>query len=311
MLGFNNNPTFYSWDIFGTLFSQSFNKMETKIFRTKTKNNDFFVILTTLTVFLNLIQTLFDADKQNETVEKYCKKKAAFTLAEVLITLGIIGVVAAMTIPTLLADVTANKYRSKYKKVVSTLSQAARMSQAQYGFDYATALKCGSNGGEENPEDVMTICSLLNGTLTGITYYNKLTDIKTKDGKSYSITKGPFLSVSASRRDLANYSAYTLNDGTIIGIPNRYNDKSNCSLDVGKQVTDGSTELAWCIAIIDVNGSSLPNKEIGCTYGSYLLSKNTCVVKNRDITDVFVVRLHDGIVEPATAAARYVIKTAK
>lgn len=30
------------------------------------------------------------------------KKKAAFTLAEVLITLGVIGVVAAMTIPSLI-----------------------------------------------------------------------------------------------------------------------------------------------------------------------------------------------------------------
>lgn len=32
------------------------------------------------------------------------KKKLAFTLAEVLITLGIIGVVAAMTIPNLIAS---------------------------------------------------------------------------------------------------------------------------------------------------------------------------------------------------------------
>ncbi len=32
------------------------------------------------------------------------KNKKAFTLAEVLITLGIIGIVAAMTIPTLVAD---------------------------------------------------------------------------------------------------------------------------------------------------------------------------------------------------------------
>ena len=31
-------------------------------------------------------------------------KKYGFTLAEVLITLGIIGVVAAMTIPTLISD---------------------------------------------------------------------------------------------------------------------------------------------------------------------------------------------------------------
>ena len=35
--------------------------------------------------------------------------KKAFTLAEVLITLGIIGVVAAMTIPVLLVNTTSQK----------------------------------------------------------------------------------------------------------------------------------------------------------------------------------------------------------
>ena len=29
------------------------------------------------------------------------------------------------------------------------------------------------------------------------------------------------------------------------------------------------------------------------------------------MTDIYPVRFHDGIVEPATAAARYVLKTAK
>lgn len=52
--------------------------------------------------------------------------KAGFTLAEVLITLGIIGVVAAMTIPNLM---TAHKKRvieSKLKKAVSTINQAIK-----------------------------------------------------------------------------------------------------------------------------------------------------------------------------------------
>ena len=44
------------------------------------------------------------------------KIKLAFTLAEVLITLGIIGIVAAMTIPTLLA-----KYQEK--QTVTKLKQ--------------------------------------------------------------------------------------------------------------------------------------------------------------------------------------------
>ena len=39
-------------------------------------------------------------------------KHFAFTLAEILITITIIGVVAAMTIPNLLADVDQRKYNS-------------------------------------------------------------------------------------------------------------------------------------------------------------------------------------------------------
>ena len=44
-------------------------------------------------------------------------KFSGFTLAEVLITLGIIGVVAAMTIPVLIANTRSAKYRSQFKKL--------------------------------------------------------------------------------------------------------------------------------------------------------------------------------------------------
>jgi len=54
--------------------------------------------------------------------------RRAFTLSEVLITLGIIGVVAAMTIPTLMNDIQDTQYKTAYKKAYSTLSQA--LSQA-------------------------------------------------------------------------------------------------------------------------------------------------------------------------------------
>ena len=52
------------------------------------------------------------------------KKKAAFTLAEVLITLGIIGVVAAMTMPTLIAKHRAQVLQTQFKKRYSEVSQA-------------------------------------------------------------------------------------------------------------------------------------------------------------------------------------------
>lgn len=51
-------------------------------------------------------------------------RKIAFTLAEVLITLGIIGVVAAMTLPSLITNYQEKQRVSQLKKVYSALSQA-------------------------------------------------------------------------------------------------------------------------------------------------------------------------------------------
>lgn len=47
-----------------------------------------------------------------------------FTLAEVLITLGIIGIVAAMTIPTLINNAQDAQFKSAWKKEYSVISQA-------------------------------------------------------------------------------------------------------------------------------------------------------------------------------------------
>ena len=61
-------------------------------------------------------------------------KKAAFTLAEVLITLGIIGVVAAMTIPTLISNYQNKQLKAKLNKTYSVLSQAVSMIYAETGL---------------------------------------------------------------------------------------------------------------------------------------------------------------------------------
>ena len=53
--------------------------------------------------------------------------KSAFTLAEVLITLGIIGVVAAMTLPTLVNDKQNKELQTQFKKTYSELNQVARL----------------------------------------------------------------------------------------------------------------------------------------------------------------------------------------
>ena len=61
------------------------------------------------------------------------KKKAAFTLAEVLITLGIIGIVAAMTLPMLIAKYQKLVTTTQLKRTYSLLSNAYQMAVKDYG----------------------------------------------------------------------------------------------------------------------------------------------------------------------------------
>ena len=61
---------------------------------------------------------------------------AAFTLAEVLITLGIIGVVAAMTMPTLINNINKKHWITGYKKAFSELSQIHQLLNSETGGSY-------------------------------------------------------------------------------------------------------------------------------------------------------------------------------
>lgn len=60
-------------------------------------------------------------------------KFRAFTLAEVLITLGIIGIVAAMTIPSLMNNVQDKQYKTALKKTYSVISNATKQLQYDTG----------------------------------------------------------------------------------------------------------------------------------------------------------------------------------
>lgn len=59
--------------------------------------------------------------------------KKGFTLAEVLITLGIIGVVAAMTIPTLIANHQKKQVEVKLQRFYSVMAQAIQRYETESG----------------------------------------------------------------------------------------------------------------------------------------------------------------------------------
>lgn len=64
---------------------------------------------------------------------KSCQKHAGFTLSEVLLVLSVIGVVAALTIPTLVQKIGNDQNISKLKKTYSTLAQTFIQLQTDNG----------------------------------------------------------------------------------------------------------------------------------------------------------------------------------
>ena len=87
-------------------------------------------------------------------------KRFGFTLAEVLITLGIIGVVAAMTMPTLMNQTNGAQYKAAYKKALSAISQGITLNVALDGASFADAV-AGTAGKTDKPTSGDSVASIL------------------------------------------------------------------------------------------------------------------------------------------------------
>ena len=114
-------------------------------------------------------------------------RMTAFTLAEVLITLGIIGVVAAITIPGLINNYKANKLRTQFLKSYSTIQQAFKLMQeddasldpttyAQHEFykSFMKYLKGSTDCGIGDKTDFPCVYTRDYSSATGFKYYKTL-----------------------------------------------------------------------------------------------------------------------------------------
>ncbi|MBQ2872102.1 type II secretion system protein [bacterium] len=72
-------------------------------------------------------KTAFSVPIERELLPKKSLKQKAFTLAETLITLSIIGVVAAITVPTLMSGAQKQTYVTGLKKAYNQLQHAMQM----------------------------------------------------------------------------------------------------------------------------------------------------------------------------------------
>lgn len=132
-------------------------------------------------------------------------KLTAFTLAETIITMAILGVIAALTIPGLTMSMQKSEHVSGMKKAYSTLSQA--ISKMNFENDIANYTKFWLTDDEFwktflKQLRTMDVCAngqqgcftdepikTLNGTNLG-TYNGKNYTVRTVDGYSYQYTPG-------------------------------------------------------------------------------------------------------------------------
>ncbi len=133
------------------------------------------------------------------------KNLRAFTLAEVLITLGVIGVVAALTLPVLIANYNNHITEVRLKKFYSIFNQAIQQSIADNGdtstWDYSFNGQY-DNDKQETPEDYSGI---LNGNFDKyIAPYMKIVDRKI---------------VTSQDKALYKVQLYYLTDGSAFGYP--------------------------------------------------------------------------------------------
>ncbi len=240
-------------------------------------------------------------------------KKNAFTLAEVLITLGIIGVVAAMTIPTLISNTNGAQFKTAYKKALSTLNQAVLMNIALEDTDFSTLdadasgegttaksmgalLKERMQSATEISDSYTTTVSLNEGTQTTTPKLSYVAGTcngttTTPSGlQGGTCTDGEYIMTATMDATTANYVKFAFADGTSFWY---HKDSHDC--------TDGDSVQNKCYGFIDVNGSTGPNTVVHC------LNAEDGSCESSEITDIYPVIFHGQTVEPATDSARAVL----
>ncbi len=204
----------------------------------------------------------------------------AFTLSEVLITLVIIGIIAAITVPNIIQSSQNKEFHSKLKKNMAVLDEALRLAQIEEGMTGDnTAIFTPSDSNDRSYESAVRLAKYLN-TLkvcknrSDSGCYDKYYSIKKavkEHGDGYYITYDPKI---------------ILTDGTIYTVQQyadcesqvpacKQDQYGNCLKDEdGNDIMGVVWNKKVCAYLhIDVNGEKGPNK-----YGS----DNFLININRD-----------------------------
>lgn len=243
-------------------------------------------------------------------------RKNGFTLAEVLITLGIIGVVAAMTMPTLINQTNGAQYKTAYKKALSAISQAVTLNVALDDESFADTIAgeagkttAGNGATDATKTEGTTVGSLLNARMN-------IVGARTANESGYgTTTTGEGSSATTSSNFIGTVETCKTWNTTD---PKKCDEKERVTPDTFLFLNDGimfaykaadakkCTEDNKCSGVIDVNGIKGPNKIITCDgQTDPMATVATCEVKSP--TDIYPVVFFDQTVLPATDAGKAVL----
>ena len=238
-------------------------------------------------------------------------RKLGFTLAEVLITLGIIGVIASLTLPSLMTNTAEREYATAWKKAISSLTEAVQMNMAMDNISFDDLLDDSAVGVKDNNSLYALLCNRMQTERFANTA-GEACDLSLQGAKG---TETGCLGYSLKGTSMSTNKALFFRDGSaiIFALGEKMTGTSGTA-----NLTAGETTcydparggLVECLKVIyDINGTKKPNLLANCESSKGNLDKNNPAKKcNKDsfvARDQYEVALYGMGAYPLSNAGRY------
>ncbi len=240
-------------------------------------------------------------------------KRRAFTVAEILIAMVAIGIVAAVTVPQILGNTGSRTNKVMIQKTFAAFAQSMRIAEAKLDYNTADVEKIINTAATDN-----SIENLL----------KKSMDITLKENVSQHAFSGKIITVSSgvlSRASSETTTGISLSQAASSGKRGGIFETKDGVYYIFPDKTDIATKACTktdpCLVYVDINGPESPNRLVSCVtdadtgiwkkdgvYYNGSTEKNaSCTINPNKISDVYPLVIYGGTVVPAINALNSVL----